>query len=274
MSDDNDTLRDRDGYVYERNWAGQYEKKWDVRRQDYARDKVELEYQPSEHAPDGTPLYRGREITPSSPSEIPPSSPNSDSASCEVIMGAIVFVAFVLIPLCGVVIKVTTIFIGVVIAPIPIIAPVLLASIESARKRGNLVKVEKWEPWGVVACLMAVLVVLGIAVVIGLGLFLRVAGLAQDKTSSILTGFIYLSAFAVGLVAFALSFITGISPTAVVYLRNKEAQLRTSGKAVTATRVRRLNWAIGITAAGTVALIAIGVAVVIIVRIAVLLLSR
>ncbi|MEA4908424.1 MAG: hypothetical protein VB089_12430 [Anaerolineaceae bacterium] len=254
MSNDNDILRDKDGYIYEKNWAGQYERKWDSWRQDYARDRAELEYQPSEHSWDGTGLYRQRET---------PSSSSSSTSDGEMALALIAFVVFLAISL-----------IGVVIAATPIIAPILLETIENARKQGNLTKVKKLEPWGVLACLMAVLVVLGIACMIGFRILSVIAEFAQNNNSSISTMLIYFLAIATCLVAIALSFTTGISPTAIIYLLHKEAQLQSSGKSIAATRVRRLYRGIGIVAVGTLALTVIGIIVVIIVTNGLSFLSR
>lgn len=270
MSNGNDSLIDKDGIVHEKGWDGQYHPKqglfgperdtsWtgqpNVERDWLGRPQEERDWlgRPVQSR-SGDTLYRRPESG--------GSGSTSSASGAEAILALIAAVAILAIGL-----------IGVVIAATPIIAPILLATTEGARKRGNLAEVKKWESWGVLACLMAVLVVFGIASMIGLGIFSGVAEFAQNTNSSILTGLIYLLAIAIGLVSFALSFITGISPTAVVYLRNKEAQLRTSGKPVTATRVRRLNWAIGITAVGTVALTVTGFVIVIIAAVAVSFLS-
>jgi hypothetical protein len=78
MSDD-DKLYDKDGNAYQKNWAGQPEQQWDTWRQQPARDNAELENQPSEYAPDGTPLYRQRESSSSS-------SSSGSSAGGEIIL--------------------------------------------------------------------------------------------------------------------------------------------------------------------------------------------
>ncbi len=256
MSDDNDTLRDNDGYIYEKNLAGQYEKKWDFLGQDYARDRVELEYQTVERTIDGTALYRRRE----SPSS---GSGSSSSSGLEGIISLI-----------GAAILLLLLSLGTAIVVTPILAPILLVKMERAQKRGNLPKAKKWESWGIGAIVFAVPVVFGIALLIGFAMFAAIGVLSQNTTSPILTGLIYLLAIAVGLVASALSFVTGISPTAIVYLRQKEEHLRTSGKSVTAKRIRQLNRAIGIVAAGTVALTVMVYAVLIIIIIVTSLLSR
>ena len=59
MSDD--SLKDSEGNFYERNWAGNYEQKWDFWKQQPARGTAQgLEGSPSAHSWDGTPLYRNQ----------------------------------------------------------------------------------------------------------------------------------------------------------------------------------------------------------------------
>ena len=182
------------------------------------------------------------------------SSSSSSTSGAEALLVLILAVAVLAVGL-----------IGVVIVATPIIAPILLTTAESAKKRGDMVEFKKWENWGTAASVIGLLVVIVIAGAIGITLFGIVVSLAQNTTSSALVGLAYVLAVAVGLGATALSLVTGISPTAIVYLRHKEAQLRTAGKTATAVRVRRLNWAIGIVAAITV-----GLALIIVVVLAVI----
>jgi hypothetical protein len=105
---------------------------------------------------------------------------------------------------------------------------------------------------------VAILVVLGIAGIIGLVIFSAVASFAQNTTNQIIAGLIYVFAVGVALVTTVLLAITGIAPTAIVYLRQKETQLRASGKPTVATRFRQLAWGVGITAGGTVGLVVLG----------------
>lgn len=263
MSSENDSLVDKDGVVHEKGWDGQYhpnqglfgserDTNWtgqaNVERDWLGNPKEERDWlgRPTQSA-GGETLYR----------RSGGSSGSSSTSGGEALLYLILAVAMLAVGL-----------IGIAIAATPILAPIFLTTTENARKNGNMAEFKKWQSWGVVASLMAILVVLGIASMIALGFFSGIAGFAQNTNSSIiLDGFIYLLAIAVGLITFMLSFVTGISPTAVVYLRNKEKELRTLGKEVTATRIKRLNWAIGITAIGTVIITVTGIAGMIIIAI-------
>jgi len=54
---DNDFRVDQDGNVWAKNWAGQYEQKWDIWNQRPERSDGDRESQPDMYAWDGTPLY-------------------------------------------------------------------------------------------------------------------------------------------------------------------------------------------------------------------------
>jgi hypothetical protein len=264
MSNENDSLVDKDGVVHEKGWDGQYHPKqglfgserdtnWtgqaNVERDWLGNPKEERDWlgRPTQSA-GGETLYRRSGSG---------SGGSSSTSGGEALLYVILAVAMLAVGL-----------IGIAIAATPILAPIFLTTTENARKNGNMAEFKKWQSWGVLASLAAILVVLGIAGMIALGFFSGIARFAQNTDSSIiLDGFIYLLAIAVGLITFVLSFVTGISPTAVVYLRNKEKQLRILGKELTATRIRRLNWAIGIIAIGTVAVTVIGIVGMIIIAI-------
>lgn len=62
---ENDSRVDQNGNVWEKNWAGQYEQKWDMWNQQPARNDQERENQPDAYAWDGTPLYSTRDDSPS-----------------------------------------------------------------------------------------------------------------------------------------------------------------------------------------------------------------
>lgn len=206
MSEDDGTLRDRDGNMYEKKFGGYYDKKWDVWSQDYSKDHSEIENQPVDHYSDGTPLFRPLKT-------VTRSSGSGSASGLELILGLILVVVIL-----------ASGFIVLAILVSPIIAPMLLMNVECERRRGNLVEAKKWEPWGVISSLLAVMIVMGIACIIGLIFFSAVAGFGQNANTSfaIINLFIYILAFFMGFVAFFLMFITGISPTAIVYLRNRE----------------------------------------------------
>jgi hypothetical protein len=242
-----DQMRDSDGYVYEKNWAGQWVEKPELFT-GQARDTSGLkESEPArdwlgrqETTWDGKPLYRSREES--------ISSSGSGSASSLEALGtlllALVFIAVLLS--------------GVVIIATPILAPILLSSAARAERSGNIAEAQKRRRQGEAASVVAVLVVFGIAGIIGLLIFLVIASFAQNTTNQIVAELIYILAAGVALLATVLSAITGIAPTAVVCLRHKETQLRALGKSKVATRVRKLAWAFAITASGTVGLTALG----------------
>lgn len=264
MSGQNDSLVDKDGVVHEKGWDGQYHPKqglfgperdtnWtgqaNVERDWLGNPREERDWlgRPTQSA-SGKTLYR----------RSGGSSGGSSTSSGEALLYLILAVAMLAVGL-----------IGIAIVATPILAPILLTTTENARKNGNMTEFKKWQLWGAVASLMAILVVLGIAGMIAFGFYSGITGFAQNTNSSIiLDGFIYLLAITVGLITFVLLFVTGISPTAAVYLRNKEKELRTMGKEVTATRIRRLNWAICMTAIGTVIITIAGIAGIIIIAIA------
>jgi len=57
---DDDSRLDNEGNVYEKNWAGNYEQKWDMWNQQVAQDNSERENKPDLYSWDGTPLYKRR----------------------------------------------------------------------------------------------------------------------------------------------------------------------------------------------------------------------
>ena len=71
---------------------------------------------------------------------------------------------------------------------------------------------------------------MGIAGVIGVVLASSIIQFAQVNNYT--SGLIYLLAAMAGLITFALSFVTGISPTAILYLNTKEAQFQSTGNVI------------------------------------------
>lgn len=106
------------------------------------------------------------------------------------------------------------------------------------------------------------LVVIVTALMIGVSLFALTASLVENEAPLALEGLTYVIATAVGLGSAALSLVTGVSPTAIVYLRHKEVRLRALGKTAAASRIRCANWLIGVIAATTV-LLTVAIAVVV-----------
>ena len=149
-------------------------------------------------------------------------------------------------------------FIGIIILATPILAPIFLSSAESARKRRDKSEFDKWNNYAVIASIVATLVVLGIASSIGISAFSTVDNsilhLFKIAPSGLLAWLILFLSTILALAAFILSFITGIAPTAVVYLRQKENHLQKTGKIATAKNIRYTNWAIVLIAIGTVAI--------------------
>jgi len=248
MSDD--TKLDKDGIVYEKGWDGKYHPKegfFGVERDvdffnnpktqsDFLGNPVEETnfWEGSVKSSDGKNLYRRANKT---------SSSSSSSSEGEMFIVVAVLVSTL---------------ISIVFIATPIIAPILLATTESARKRNDLAESKKWKGWATLTSILAIFVVLGIAGIIGVIGFLWVYGtLSQPYSSSIVPTSIFIFATVAAVIAFILSLITGIAPTAIVFLQNKEAQLLELGKATNAATTRKLNWAIGIVAVGTV-IMAIG----------------
>jgi len=152
------------------------------------------------------------------------------------------------------IIAIASAVIGIAIVASPIIAPILLTKIETARKKGDFAYVKEWTSWGLTASVTAILVVLVTAGVIGFEIATLILGLTASSTSSILTQFIYIVAIIVGIISFALLFITGISPTALIYLKNKESYLLSTGEIVKAKNLQQYSSVIKTTAISTVIL--------------------
>ena len=253
MSKEDDSLIDEEGIVHERGMGGQYHPKpgvfgpqrdtdWrgqpNVERDLLGRPQEERDWlgRPAQST-GGTTLYRR--------SDRGSSDRGSSSSGGEAIIYVILAVAVLAIGLISLAIVIT-----------PIIAPILLATTESARRRGDSIEVKKWQFWAVAASLMGAMVVFGIAGLLGVSVFTFVmSGLSQAIHSSILRIPIFIFTTEVSFIVFMLSLITGMAPTAVVFLRYKELQLRDLGKAVEATTIRRLNWILGIAVVGTVSMV-------------------
>lgn len=152
------------------------------------------------------------------------------------------------------IIAIASAVIGIAIAASPIIAPILLTKIETARKKGDFGYVKEWTSWGLTASVTAILVVLVAGGAIGFEITTLILGLTASSTSSILTQFIYIVAITTGIISFALLFITGISPTALIYLKNKESYLLSTGEVVKAQNLRQYSSMIKTTAISTVIL--------------------
>ncbi|NUM47937.1 MAG: hypothetical protein HUU38_24795 [Anaerolineales bacterium] len=236
MSND-DSMRDKDGYLYEKN-QGQYDKKWDFWSQDYARDKAETERQRSDYSWNGTPLYRPHQDTPSS------SKPSSSAEGFLYLIIALIVIAMMLF--------------WVIILATPILAPILQITSESALKRGDLPTFRKLKTWADIAGIIAALVVIGIAGLIGIEAFQlfydSISKTLNVPPHGLLPYIVLIPSIVFGLIVFALSSITGYSPTAIVFLRGKEVKVRATGKTTTAIAIRRLNWIIGLIAIGTLAI--------------------
>lgn len=251
MPNENDTLIDKDGVVHEKGWDGQYRPKQglfgpekDVKWT--GQPKVENDWlgRPQEdrnwlgkstQSNSGETLYRRSE------------SSSSNSSSTTGGEGLLILVLVVAVLSIG--------LIGVVIVATPIIAPILLASAESARKRGDIVEFKKWDDWGKAASVIGVLVALLIAVTIGIASFRIILLLPQYTRVSVIVDITPVLAIICGFLAMAMSSVIGISPTAIVYLHNREALLRASGNVAKAVRVRKLNWVINIAAFLTLLLV-------------------
>jgi len=149
-------------------------------------------------------------------------------------------------------------FIGIIIAATPILAPIFLSSAENAKKRRDKSEYNKWNNYAVIASIVAILVVLGIAGAISMSAYSTLNNSITSLLSTTPTGFlawiILLFSVAFALVTFVFLFITGIAPTAVVYLRHKQNYLQKMGKTTIAKRIRYTNWAIVFIALGTVVL--------------------
>ncbi len=250
MPDDDGTLVDQDGVVHERGWDGQYRPRqgWLGPQRDTGwtgQPNVERDWlgRPQEardwlgrpvRSRSGETLYR----------RAGDSGGSTGASGAGAVLTLIVMVAVLITGL-----------IGIVLVATPIIAPVLLAITESAGKRNDLAAVKKWQPWATISSIVALLVVLGIAGLMALAPLYGVVALAQNSDLANVSARAFVLATAAGLVIFPLAFVTGISPTAVVYLRGKEAEAQASGRLATATRLRRLKRAIGITAAVIVAVV-------------------
>lgn len=258
MSDDN--MIDEDGNVYEKGWGGEYrpkqglfgneqDKDWlgrpNVSQDFLGRPEEEKDFWGnSTTSSDGKKLYRRQ------------STSNNDNSSSS--SGGGLEILFAILAL-------AVALIGVTIAATPIIAPILLFTVEKERKKGNMVYVSKWGSWGAIASVVAIFVVLSLAGTIGFTIATSIVGLTQNSTSSILTSFLYVTATICGLVSFVLAFITGISPTALIYLKNKEEHSLLKGDFATATRAKKIHSTIKMAAISTVILtIAISLIVVLI----------
>lgn len=148
-------------------------------------------------------------------------------------------------------------FIAIIILATPILAPIFLSSAENAKKRRDKSEYDKWNGYAAIASIVAILVVLGIASSIGMSTYSTVNNsitplFFRAAPYGISTQIILLISVAVAFVVFVLSFITGIAPTAVVYLLQKENHLNKMGKITTARNIRYTNWAIVIITFGTI----------------------
>ena len=170
----------------------------------------------------------------------------SSSNAENVLIGYLIGIALVLL------------LIGIVILVTPILAPIFMSSAENAKKRRDKSDFDKWNTYAVIATIVAILVVLGIAGSICMSAFSTVNNsilhLFKTAPTGVLAWSILLVSVVFALATFILLFITGIAPTAVVYLRYKENHLKKIGNAITAKRIRYTNWAIVIIALGTAAL--------------------
>ncbi len=144
--------------------------------------------------------------------------------------------------------------IGIAVIAAPIIAPILLNTVENARKKGDSTYVKKWESWSSIASLTALLVVLVAAGAIGFEIATSILGLTASSTSSILSQLIYIVAIIAGIISFTLLFITGISPTALIYLKNKEMSLLSTGETAKTFRLQKYSSVIKTTVISTVVL--------------------
>jgi hypothetical protein len=247
MSDDN--MIDEDGNVYEKGWGGEYrpkqglfgneqDKDWlgrpNVSQDFLGRPEEEKDFWGnSTTSSDGKKLYRRQNTS------------NNDNSSSS--GGGGLEILFAILAL-------AVALIGVTIAATPIIAPILLSTVEKERKKGNIAYVAKWESWGAIASVVAIFVVLALAGTIGFTIASSIVGLTQNSTSSILTSFLYVIATICGLISFVLAFITGISPTALIYLKNKEEHSLLKGDVTTAIRTKKIHSTIKIAAISTVIL--------------------
>jgi len=254
MSDDN--MIDDDGNVYEKGWGGEYrpkqglfgneqDKDWlgkpNISRDFLGRPEEEKDFWGnSTTSSDGNKLYRRQNTS---------NNDNSSSSS-----GGGLEIIFVILAL-------AVALFGVTIAATPIIAPILLSTVEKERKKGNMAYVAKWESWGAIAGIVAILVVLSLAGAIGFTIASSIVGLTQNSTSSILTSFLYVIATICGLISFVLAFITGISPTALIYLKNKEEHSLLKGDVTTAIRTKKIHSTIKMAAISTVILVILTVAI-------------
>lgn len=238
MTDDNEILRDKDGYVYDKQWHGGYEKQWSVWNQDHVRDDAERDWKPSKHTDDGTALYRQRESSGGSSSS---SSGAGDAASG--------FIALLMLAL---------VLSGIALAFTPVAAPLILIMAESDRKRGNMPMFNKWQKWGRAATFCAFLVVLILSLALGFGASLPLLTFAEHVSNTTTVVLIQLLALIAGIVVLILSFTTGIAPTAVVYFKYEEAHFIRIGELSKAGNIKRLYMTIAITAGICVSLTLIG----------------
>ncbi len=92
------------------------------------------------YLPNGTPLFRKREITPNNKKWIYHQTAESS------VNEPLIFILLVVLALCA------------SLMYSPIIAPILLASTEKSRKRGGYIKMKKLEKWGTIMSILALLV--------------------------------------------------------------------------------------------------------------------
>jgi len=158
------------------------------------------------------------------------------------------------------------IFVGMTFFITPITAPIYLFSTERARKRGNINAFNEWSYRSKLASGGAVIIVLSIASFMGFNAFSiffnSVSNALKISPSELSAWFIRIPAIIVALTAFTLLFITGMSPTAMIFLGNRATRLREVGKIGSANTMRQFNWLIGIIAIGTVALAVVGFVIV------------
>lgn len=267
MSGNGDTLIDQRGVVHEKGWHGQYVPKpgvlgperdttWtgrpNARRDGLGKPEQEQDWlgRPV-RSTDGEILHRRAGTG---------GSAAASSASSTAGLLSLVLAAAAL----GLALT------GVVIVTTPIIAPFLLAKAERARARDDLGQLKKWRNWATATSILGLLVVIVIAAATGISVSALAVSLIEGQDLPASESLTYLIAALLGLGSAALSSITGMSPTAMVYLHHKAARFRASGKPAAAARTRLLSWAMGIIAAITVITVLVAVAITVAVGLATL----
>ena len=235
----NGTLRDKDGYVYEKKGNNWYERKWDFFRQDYLRDNARLKNQPTFTTPDKVDLF-----------EIQENTSEGTSSSSSISGVAFLVLLFLILTL---VITLTR----VIAALAPIVAPIVLTYTESMKKRGDIAKFNKMKSISAILSILALLVAGYFSARLGIGLFTYIV-YQINNANLFVTVLIYLLAIILSPACSNLIFITGVSPTAIVYLRFKEAEYRKVENIILADRIRRLYLVIGGIAVTTISIVIFG----------------